>query len=264
MAERRIRTAGRPSYSRPVPPRVRTKRKLKIEFSLVQRRSAILIAVGVVLLLAMNQVFAIRTIDVVPIDPRISQESEKIIGANLTLRNLFTFDSASFRSKLLAADPTLKDVVVHRQWPNHIRLVVAQREPLIGWSSGNQAFQLDSEGVVIGPMPTGSKLPLVFDDSNLPVTVGQSVVSNRFVSFVEGINKQIPNLSIVVQKYEIKDTTYDLYATTNKGFQLILDTSRGAGDEIVDLRIVLANLKQTNKVPAQYIDLRIAGRAYFK
>ncbi|MBW4061870.1 FtsQ-type POTRA domain-containing protein [Candidatus Saccharibacteria bacterium] len=247
-----------------MPPRPRGRTRPSFKLGLIPRRLLLLAIALVVVILGLRQVFSIRTITVVPANPTTAAEAKQILGASWSLGNALTFNGSSFSSKLTAMDATIKSVSTTRLLPSGLRVVVTFKQPSLGWLSGNEGHLLDVDGTAIGVLPAGNKLPVVTDDSNLPVTAGQAVVAPRFVSFVTGVSKQLPNTGLTATKYEIKDTTFDLYVTTNKGYQLILDTSRPVGDEMGDLTAVLNNLKQTGKTPAQYIDLRIAGRAYYK
>jgi hypothetical protein len=105
---------------------------------------------------------------------------------------------------------------------------------------------------------------VVQDDSNLPVRPARRVVGTRFVTFVTALAQALPGLKLTSTKYEIKDTTYDLYVSTTAGYRLILDTGRAAGDQAGDIDTMLRFLVKQRKHPAEYIDLRVPGRAYYK
>ncbi len=65
-------------------------------------------------------------------------------------------------------------------------------------------------------------------------------------------------------RYEIKDTTLDLYVTMAAGYYVVFDTSRSPTGEVGDLKTLLTFMASQHKTAAQYIDLRISGRAYFQ
>lgn len=178
--------------------------------------------------------------------------------------NLLTLDAARLTQSLLKLDPSLSQATITRRWPHGLSVAVAEKVASIGWQSAGQTFILDKDGVIIGPATSGGHLLVVQDDSNLPVGVGKRVAAATFVTFCQDLSEQIPNTGLQLTKLEIHDTTFDLYATTNKGYQLILDTQRPAGEEVQDLQATLRALAQQHKTPSSYIDLRVAGRAYYK
>lgn len=267
MSERRVRNVGRPTYGRPQQPSYRRRPvKRRLSLGIVPKRLIILGIILVAVLLIIKQSFAITKV-VVSAPSRASDiqaEAQKALDANWHQNSLLTFDDSTLASTLLAADPMLKSVTAHRQWPHTIKLEVTLKQPSMGWSSGNQAYLLDRDGTVIGALPAGSPLPVVIDGSNLPVALGKQVVGTRFVTFVTAIAASLPGQGIKTSQLSVTDTTLDLYVATNKGYKLIFDTSRPAAGELSDLATVESTLSKQKRVPAEYIDLRIAGKAYFK
>ncbi len=151
-----------------------------------------------------------------------------------------------------------------RKWFHGVIVTATLKQPSLGWSTGNQIYVLDKDGTVIGVAAGSVSFPVVYDGSNLPVAVGQRVASVHFVDFVSSIVPALAASGITVTRLDIKDTTFDLAAQTNKGYRLLFDTSRGAAEEVADLNAVQRLLVTQKRTPAEYIDLRIAGKAYYK
>jgi cell division septal protein FtsQ len=194
----------------------------------------------------------------------IKVEVQKLIGNTWTQGNLLTFNNGDLESKLQQEDPLLRSVTVRRQWMHTIRVTAVLRQPSLGWSTDNQSFLLDRDGTAIGPLPPGSALPVVSDGSNLPVKVGDRVTTSRFVAFVVALTPALTTSGFPVTGLSIKDTTLDLTVGTAKGYRLVFDTSRTVGEELADLKAVQGVMVAQGRVPSEYIDLRIAGKAYYK
>ena len=96
------------------------------------------------------------------------------------------------------------------------------------------------------------------------MTPGAQVVSVGFLDLVNKIYKTLPEKNILATKFEIKDTTTELFVTTQEGYVIRLDSTRPASEQITDLVTVLDLLKQQGKKPLEYIDLRINGKAFYK
>lgn len=267
MSQRIVRSAGRPVYGRVQPlsrgPRRGPKRP---RLSVLQRR--LLIILGLILLAGwgIGQLFALRVITVNSSARKAEIESEarKLTSGSWTQGNLITFNKDEFVSKLQQADPLLREVSVKRKWFHGVIVTATLKQPSLGWSTGNQIYVLDKDGTVIGVAAGSVSFPVVYDGSNLPVAVGQRVASVHFVDFVSSIVPALAASGITVTRLDIKDTTFDLAAQTNKGYRLLFDTSRGAAEEVADLNAVQRLLVTQKRTPAEYIDLRIAGKAYYK
>jgi cell division septal protein FtsQ len=145
-------------------------------------------------------------------------------------------------------------------------LEMTERQPLLAWKSGVQVFALDVEGVAVSyQSDVGLKLPVVEDSTNLPVKIGDRVVPARFVSFATGVIATMPKKTgLQITGLRIPDTTSELYVVTSRKFFIKFDTTREVDEQVGDLKAVLDTLSKQNKTPAEYIDLRIAGKAYYK
>lgn len=103
----------------------------------------------------------------------------------------------------------------------------------------------------------------VIDTANIPVKPGDRVAPSRFVRFVEDLSGQFnAKTGLAIDNFQVPESTSEVYAKTNKGYLIKLDTTRPAADQLADLALVLKNLN--GKIPSQYIDLRVAGRAYYQ
>ena len=223
--------------------------------------------VGIVLILfGLYRAFAITKISVTSPSrgAEIQAEAKTIKQGSLKQGNLVTLNAGQFSDALKKADPLILSVELKRKWFHTLVIVVNLKQPGLGWTTGNQSYLVDRNGTIIDVFPQGSTLPVVIDNANLPVKVNQRIVSTKFVSFVADMAAGLPQTGLKPAKIEVKETTVDLYVTTDKNYQIIFDTSRSASDELTDLRGVLATLVAQKKTPAAYIDLRIPSKAYYK
>jgi cell division septal protein FtsQ len=265
MAERRVRVGGRGVYGRTVPLQPPRKRLNRPKVGPGGWRFGFLVMAGAGIIWLLGQVFAVRTITVrAPSGgERIERELEELVSDNYWYSNVLTVDPEGLELKLQQADPLIKTAGITRKWPGELVVQVALKQPSLGWSSGNQAYLLDRDGTAIGVLPQGSALPVITDGSNLPVKIGDRVVSARFVAFVEALVPALAAEKLPVNGLSVAETTFDLMVQT-KGYRLIFDTNRPVEEGMHDLRAVLRTLATQKKSPGEYIDLRIAGKAYYK
>lgn len=267
--QRQVRSGGRPQYGRysQSPPRRRqTRRAPSTAMILGWLPWRLIWLVGGCLLLAwfIWSNFSVQNVVITTSSRSVDVKSEVrvLLDKSTQQDNNLTLNTGKLASDLLALDPQIKAAEIHRLWPHGVSVIVTQKQPALAWSTGNQNYLLDRDGTIIGSLASGSLLPVVVDGSNLPVTKGQRVVTANFVSFCTELLANLPSTGLSSTGLRVQDTTFDLYVTTNKGYQLIFDTTRPAADEVADLTTVLKTM--AGKVPAQYIDMRIAGKAYYK
>lgn len=180
--------------------------------------------------------------------------------------NLTTISTSGLAGDLVADHYQLRQVSVTRSWPHGLKLVVSERTPSLIWKTGDQAYLLDIDGTIISPInPATTKLPVVVDSTNLPIKVGEKAVSQHFVEFCVGLVGSLSHASgISVTGLTVIDTTTEVTVTTNKGYVVKFDTTRSVEEGLEQLRRVQSTLTSQNRTPTSYIDLRIAGKAYYK
>lgn len=264
--ERRVRPVVRPqmgqTYRRP------TKRRVlpKISWSGWQGRALLAIVVLAAIGVLVSNAFAIKTIVVKPTTRQEQVTAEaKTAMAKWGQGNLLTLNSGRLVHDLLVADPAISQVTVGRSWSHTLILNITDKVASIGWQTGSTTYVLDAGGSVIGPAPSGSKLIIVHDDTNLPTKPGAHVAPSGFVTFCQDLSAQLnPITGLQVAALDIHETTIDLYVKTNKGYTVIFDTTRPLGEQLSDLKATLASLATQKKTPTQYIDIRTSGRAYYQ
>ena len=264
--QRRVRTP-RTVYGATQPVRGRRRPvKRRLSVGMVPRRAVIIMVLLLGAGYGLKQLFTLN--DVLITGPGASVQTRTVAGQALdaawTQRNAVTFDEARLSRDMLKLDPSIKSAQASLRWPHGVSVKVALKLPSLGWTTGNQSYLLDHDGTIIGPLPTGQTLPVVIDQSNLPVQLGQRVASPQFVSFVKDISTTMASLKLGPTKLTVKDTTLDLYATTTPGYAILFDTTRPAIAEAADLQTILQALAAQKKQPAEYIDVRIVGKAYYK
>jgi cell division septal protein FtsQ len=267
MSARQVRTSGRPVYGRAMPLGRPPQRRWKWRGLSALQLRLLLLGGGVLLaLFGLWRMFGITAV-VVQAPSRqadITAEAEKLIAASWQQKNLLTLNDGELVSDLQQADPLLRSVEVRRKWFHSIVVSATLKQPSMGWSTGNQKYLLDRDETAIGILPAGSNLPVVNDGSNLPAQIGNRVAPARLVAFVTALVPALAAEGYGVQSLDVKDTTLDLSVTTDRGYRLVFDTGRGVEEEMYDLRAIKALLTTQKKAPIEYIDLRIAGKAYYK
>lgn len=269
MSERRVRSEGRQVYGRATGlGRPAASRRWRLRGpSLLQRRLVWLAIALVAMGWWCAWAFAVRTVVVTAGTgdaAGIKATAESQLQSSGLTDNLLLLNTGALSAKLQQADPALESLSIGRRWPHTVVITAVLQEPSLGWSTDGNEYLLDRDGTVIGAFPAGAKLPVVMDNSNLPVAAGKQVVSAQFVGFVQALVPALAADGYSVSGMSIQDTTFDLTVATNKGYKLIFDTTRAVGREVADLKAVQKVLTTSKQTPASYIDLRIAGKAYYK
>ena len=181
-----------------------------------------------------------------------------------TGKNIFLTNTNDIEKNILSTMTEIKDIRVIRGIPNAYKVIVLERNPVMIWQTAGKNYLLSDQGEIIKEVPIDqyTNLITVADKHNLSVSNAEQIVSPNFVAFVLNLNDQFFNaVNIRVLKYEIQDTTFDMYVYTDAGFFVKFDTTRSSLSQLENLKIILAQKRADIK---EYIDLRIDGWVYYK
>lgn len=221
----------------------------------------LLILLALAYLIFLSPLFKIRQIS---IEGEVSDdgkaEIEKFYG-----HNLFAARGAN-RDAIIKDQPGIKDVKLYRGLPDTLRVKIVEREPKYVWSSNNQDYFVDEEGIAFlrpsFPEDQKNNLAKVFDLKNLPVTLGQKIAPTGFGNFIIR-TKEIFNgkTEMNIVRFEIDETTFQTKAILDNDWQLLLDTTRPTDNQID----IFKKLLDTHRDEiTQYADVRVEGKAYYK
>ena len=216
------------------------------------------IFLGISFLLFYSEVFKIKNIIIENSPNQLATERiEKFKGTNIIL-----FSTAKFRKELEADFPELKKVEIIRGLPDTLKIAFQERLPAIVWQAGGKNYLVDRLGQIYQESTEMSNLPVVKDNKNLGVSLDQTVATENFINFVIELNNSFPQeIGFKITHFEINETIFQIDAITDQGWKIIFDTTRKASDQLADLKQFLADHKDEVK---EYVDVRVAGRAYYQ
>lgn len=196
-----------------------------------------------------------------------NKEVERLIRSNISRNpwyaSYLTVGGLKLDRTLTEQEPRIKTATVKKTFPNTITVSIVERQPGVVWVSAGENWEVDIEGIIIGAAGSNKPMATVIDTANIPVKPGDRVAPSRFVKFTQDISEDLPaKTSLKIENFQVPESTSEVYVKTNKGYSIKFDTTRPAADQLSDLALVLKNLN--GKLPKQYIDLRVAGRAYYQ
>lgn len=179
----------------------------------------------------------------------------------------FALNRKQFAEELAVANPELKSVDVDRSWYGGTKaFVFGFRKPILRWDSGGKTFYVDGQGVAFTHDYFGGSYVKVSDQSGIsPADNGGEVASNRLIAFLgkmvgavdAGGKGRVTDIIIPASTREI-----DL-KLEGRGYIIKTHTDR---DPLGQAQDVIAALKwfDDKKIKPEYIDVRVAGKAYYK
>jgi hypothetical protein len=194
------------------------------------------------------------------------------LAGSIWNRNKITANSNGLSKHLLAKFPELAGVSVTVPLLAHRPLVYLEpAQPSLVLITGNGAFVVDTSGKALLMAASVDALnqptlPKVLDQSGLQLKLGRTALPANTVSFIKIIVAQLAAKQLIIESMTLPAAASQLDVKIvgqpyTVKFNLQSNTARRQAGTFL---ATIARLQQQNITPAQYIDVRVDGRAYYQ
>lgn len=197
-------------------------------------------------------------------------------AATILQRSLFnqsklTINTDEVADALKAQFPELGDLVV--TIPLIGRKPVIQTQPstpslILTGQSGSFIIDDNGRAVLASNQLASSirdKLPVVSDGSEANVELGKQILTTDLVAFVTALQHQFAAKNTRVESYSFPALANELHVkVAGEGYYIKFNTDIDARQQIGTYIAVKERLENDNKLPSEYIDVRVEERAYIK
>jgi len=143
---------------------------------------------------------------------------------------------------------------------------IVARKPVARWKLGNIVYYVDASGRAYQQNYYSEPTVSVSDKSGLPASEQQTLASRSFLSFIGQTVAQIEKQKIgTVQDIIIPPSTLKQLNMRLKGrdYDIRMQTDRNPLEQVMDLKASL-NYVDSKQVKLKYLDVRVAGKAYYR
>ena len=230
----------------------------------------IIIGTIILYILFFSSLFQISRVDVQGPNATLSQTLDKevnnYLNSRLLARNWVFLNSSDLKSFLQKTFTGQETITVDKKFPNRLVVSTDEQKPALIWKTGSHSYILSTNGRAITEQnkQSSSDLPVVYDNTNLPVDVGSKVTGRDFANFVTSIGSFLKDNKIDYEKIYVSDTTSELNVQTKQGYTIKFSTLLKPDSQTRSLKATLDLMAQQNKKASSYIDLRVDGRAFYK
>lgn len=200
------------------------------------------------------------------------QAATDILASSPFNKNKITVNASEVSRKLEAKFPELSRVSVTVPLLAHRPVVYIQpAQPGLILQAQNGTFLLDDSGTAIRRGSSSSSfgaidVPVVTDKSGLAITMNKSALPAEDVAFIQEVRTQLAAKQFTVTTITLPPAASQVdVALEGKPyivkFNLQHDTARQQAGTFL---ATINRLQQQNQIPAQYIDVRVDGRAYYQ
>jgi hypothetical protein len=202
------------------------------------------------------------------------QAAEKDLAGSALNGNKATFDAAHISQELHEQFPELAAVSISLPLfgSQPIIYMLPVDPQLILQNTSGQRFILDNSGRVLSSDTfqvthgVSFSVPVIIDQSGLPITIGQLALPDSTVSYITEVAGQLHAAHIAVTNYTLPGNgASELDAQiTGESYAVRFNLHGNARIEVGDYLATAQYLSQNGKKPSQYIDVMADGRSYYK
>lgn len=178
----------------------------------------------------------------------------------------FSLNQADLLSHIQSTRPEVKAIDVEPGGSLGEAVVsIVARHPIARWSINSDNQYVDGDGVVFARSYFGDPTLQIIDNSGAQVSSNRLVASNRFLGFIGRVISGSQANGLMVSAVTIPAATTRQVTLNLKGKTTLykLSVDRSAGQQVEDIARIDRYLTAHNLVPG-YVDVRIAGKAFYK
>lgn len=198
--------------------------------------------------------------------------AQKMLEKSITNQNKITISTTNLSKQMLAKFPELNQVQVSLPLLNHrVQVGLVPAEPILLLATASGSYALDSRGIALA---TGSRLanfselhmPLVTDDSNLELDLRKQALPAGNATFIAGVAAYLKAQNLPIASMTLPAGSNELHVRlTDKPYYIKFNLAdNNSRQQAGTLIAVYDRLNAQAITPGEYIDVRVAGRAYYR
>ena len=182
---------------------------------------------------------------------------------SLQNKNFWLIDQDKITNKLKSDFPEIQKVAYNYSLMNrevNVQIIISQ--PVLVLSSVGNNYLIDSRGRVVEESYSSSGLATLIDGDNREYKKGDLALLTDNINYIDNILAQSKAKNYVVERLSIEHGATELYVKY-KGFNYFVKYSLQEDPRISFGTFEVAKEK-SGQTPTEYIDVRVADRAYIK
>lgn len=198
--------------------------------------------------------------------------ASNILKSSLLNRNKVTINSGQIQKQLQEQFPELASVSVTLPLLSHRPIIyIEPTKPALLLVTRSATYVVDNTGKALvkgkdAKSLSQPTLPLLTDDSGLDIELNKQALPSDDVDFIREVIAQLGAKQYTVTKMSLPSATSELDARIDGQpymvkFNLQSQTPR---EQAGTFLATINSLKSQNIIPSQYVDVRVAGRAYYQ
>lgn len=198
--------------------------------------------------------------------------ASQLLSDSVWNRNKITVDTNKVSKKMLERFPELTSASITVPLLSHRPIVYIQpSQPVLVLSANNGSFVIAGNGKALmrgdSPETLGqAHLPVIKDQSGLPVALNRQALPRSTIMFVREVIYQLANKQLRVESMNLPPSSSQLdVKLAGQPYHIKYNLQSGTAREQTGTYLAaIEEIKKHNQQPGEYVDVRVAGRAYYR
>lgn len=228
--------------------------------------------------------FVIKNVKISGLE-RISQEDLRgIIDSQVFSRrflifsqnNIFIFNEVAAEKKI-NEKYALNVLKINKRLPGTLKISLEEKKTAMIWKTADKFYMVDWDGVIIREIlaeevseypenQSGTKMAVVFDESNASVAVKDEILTRQIAQGVVDLRNNFPRVTgLQISNLAMNDRNDPtIKCMTHEGWEAHFSLISDLNAQINKLAVFLEEKNQGERKGLQYIDMRFEDRIYYK
>lgn len=187
-------------------------------------------------------------------------------------RNYFFLPTDRIAARLLERYPQLSTVSVRRQFPDGMKLAIAESPSIFLWCSGGPCYGIRDGRAVMMPVAEEGRYDVIrrsiLDESALPVDVGEELSIDLYFSALRSVQENFQKLAVgnlsPISRTPSRHSG-ELVFSTEEGWKLLVSVNRPVDKSLGMLQSFLVEYAKDHpdRSGLASVDLRIEGKVFY-
>lgn len=200
------------------------------------------------------------------------EAAEDFLSESIMNRSKLSFDSQGLVQELKRQFPEIAAVSVTLPVFGHQPVISIQpTRPSFILVSGQEAYLIGLNGVALVSVRDASKdvstlsLRVINDDIGINLKPGKPALPQEQALFIGSVIEQFDAGGVDIESITIPESPYDLRVKmAGAGYVVKLNSLEDARQQVGNYLVLKQKLEQEGVIPAEYIDVRVGERVFYK
>ena len=164
---------------------------------------------------------------------------------SLSKENLLLFNNKNVESNLKNKNPSVKNIIIRKTFPNILNITTIRREAIIEITDGKRVLYLDEDGIVLEINHLNSKLPQI---KTTLITFGLGNMADWKMIKAKNLIIELEKKGIFTDKIAVDDNSGNYILKTNNKIEIIIPLKMEINILSASLQLIISRFRIEGKI----------------